>query len=234
MRKARVLSGILNVLPKRLGDYICNKLLYGYINKYAKVEVINKDNLSSVKSPCIFLCNHLSNADGMILNDLLKDYDPSFVAGVKLSNDPVTNIGIRIVKTIPINPGSADKEALTRVIKTLKDGENIMIFPEGTRSREGSMIEAKKGILLIARLSKAQIVPLGMWGTEKLLPINKSGDMSHENFNHAEVKVNIGKPIELPKKGKDEDRHEYDDRALKFIMGNIAKLIPEEYRGVYK
>ncbi|MEW8954977.1 lysophospholipid acyltransferase family protein [Clostridium sp.] len=229
-----MVSSILNVLPKKMGDYICNKLIYGYLNKYAKVEVLNKENLSLAKSPCIFICNHLSNADGLILNDVLKDYDPSFLAGVKLSNDSVTNIGIRVVKTITINPGSADKEALTKVIKTLKDGNNIMIFPEGTRSREGNMIEAKKGILLIARLSKAQIIPLGIWGTEKLMPINKDGSMRSENFNHSEVKVNVGKPVELPKKDKDENRHEYDERALKFLMKNISKLIPEEYRGVYK
>lgn len=45
-----------------------------------------------------------------------------------------------------------------------------MIFPEGTRSRVGSLIEAKKGILLIARMTGVPIVPIGLYGTEKLLP----------------------------------------------------------------
>lgn len=96
------------------------------------------------------------------------------------------------------------------------------------------MIEAKKGVLLIARLAKATIVPIGIWGSEKLLPINKSGEMSDESFQHAEVTVNIGKPICLVEKEKDEDKHLYEDRALESLMKEIAILLPEKYRGVYR
>lgn len=155
-------------------------------------------------------------------------------AGVKLSGDNVTNIGMRVIRTINIKPNSADKDAITKVIKSLRSGENIVIFPEGTRSRVGSMIEGKKGIVLIARMSKATIIPIGMCGSEKLLPINKEGNMKSENFHHAKVTVNIGSPVAIPEKEKDEDRHLYDDRVLTHIMKSIASLLPEEYRGVYK
>ena len=120
------------------------------------------------------------------------------------------------------------------MINVLKDGENLVLFPEGTRSRSGSMIEGKKGVLLVARMSKAKIVPISLYGTEKLLPINKNGDMAGEEWNEAEVNVKIGEYIELPKKDKDESKHEYDDRCLTYIMKSIANGLPEEYRGVYK
>ena len=96
------------------------------------------------------------------------------------------------------------------------------------------MIEAKKGILLVARMSKAKIVPISLYGTEKLLPINKNGDMAGEQWNEAEVNVKIGEPISIPKKDKEESKHEYDDRCLNYIMKSIAKGLPEEYRGAYK
>ena len=109
-----------------------------------------------------------------------------------------------------------------------------MIFPEGTRSRVGSLIEAEKGIFLISRMTGAPIVPIGLCGTEKLLPINKEGDMSSEAFNYADVHINIGKQFEFPKRAKEQDKKEYEDFAAKYIMKKIAELLPENYRGVYK
>jgi 1-acyl-sn-glycerol-3-phosphate acyltransferase len=228
------LAKLINYLPKRLVVLISKKIVNIYLNKYADIKVTGKEKLNKVHKPSIFICNHLSNADGIILDKVLKDQDVTFVAGVKLSNDPVTSIGINIVKTIQIKPNTADKEALTKLVKIVKEGNSILIFPEGTRSRTGSMIEAKKGILLIAKLTKAPIVPIGVWGTEKLLPINEQGEMSKENFQHSVVNINIGDVISIVEKGENEDRHQYEDRALGELMRNIAKLLPETYRGIYK
>ncbi len=227
------MAKFISHMPKGFVNFVCKKLLNHYIDKYADIHINGMENIDCDK-PIIFICNHLSNSDGLVLNKVLKDYDPTFVAGIKLSGDPITSMGINMVKTIPIKPNTADKEAITKVVKTLKEGNNILIFPEGTRSREGSMIEAKKGIILIAKLTGANIVPIGMCGTENLLPISKDGNMSSEKFNYAEVYINIGKPIKLPKKDRDEDKHEYEERAVLYLMKNVAELLPEKYRGVYK
>jgi 1-acyl-sn-glycerol-3-phosphate acyltransferase len=95
------------------------------------------------------------------------------------------------------------------------------------------MIEAKKGIILIAKLTKAPIVPIGIWGSEKLLPINKDGDMAKEKWNHADVHIKIGETIIIPEKEKNEDKHQYENRILNSIMTGIAKQLPKEYRGFY-
>jgi 1-acyl-sn-glycerol-3-phosphate acyltransferase len=106
----------------------------------------------------IFICNHLSNSDGLVLNRALKEIDPTFVAGVKLSNNTVTSIGVNVMKTTNIKPNTADKEGLKTIIKLVKQGASLLIFPEGTRSRVSSLIEAKKGIFLIAKMTGAPIV----------------------------------------------------------------------------
>ncbi|WP_238882478.1 1-acyl-sn-glycerol-3-phosphate acyltransferase [Clostridium sp. YIM B02551] len=231
---SKSLAKVINVLPEKWFIIIARKLANGYIKRYAQLNVEGFENIDKAKGAKIFICNHLSNSDGLILNKLLKEkYDPFFIAGVKLSNDPVTNLGAKIVKTINIKPNSADKDAIMNIVKTVRAGNNILIFPEGTRSRTGSMIEAKKGILLIARLTKAEIVPIGMEGSEILLPINKDGEMAKEKWNHSKVTVRFGEPFTLPLKEMDEDKHQYDDRVLVYIMKNIAKLLPEKYRGFY-
>lgn len=226
---------VMDMLPESVVVKITKILVNKYFRKYANIKIEGFEKIGDVKGPIIFICNHLSNADGLILDKILREkYDPTFVAGVKLSNDPITKFGTMMVKNIGIKPNSADKEAITRIVKLVKGGENLMIFPEGTRSRTGAMIEGKKGILLIARLTKATIVPIGMTGTEILLPINMDGDMGGEKFNYADVDIKFGNPISLPTKDKDEDKHLYDERCMDYIMKSIANVLPEKYKGVYK
>lgn len=232
---SKKLARVINYLPEGLLIKIAKKIAYGYLKKYAELNVNGIENIEKVNGAKIFICNHLSNADGLVLDKILKEkYDPTFVAGVKLSDDPVTSLGTKIVKNIGVRPNTADKEAITSMIRILKDGENLLLFPEGTRSRTGAMIEGKKGILLIARASKAPIVPISITGTEKLLPINKEGDMAKEKWNKADVYINIGEPITLPLRKKEESKHDYDERCLTFIMKSVANGLPEEYRGVYR
>ncbi len=226
---------VINILPESVVVKITKILVNKFFKKYANIKIEGFEEIKDVKGPIIFICNHLSNADGLILDNILREkYDPTFVAGIKLSNDPITRLGTIMVKNVGIKPNSADKEAITRIVKLVKGGENLMIFPEGTRSRTGAMIEGKKGILLIAKLTKATIVPIGMTGTEILLPINMDGDMGGEKFNYADVDIKFGNPISLPTKEKDEDKHEYDERCMNYIMKSIANLLPEKYKGIYK
>ncbi len=226
---------VIKRLPEGLVIKVARKLADNYIRKYANIKVNGINNIDKTKKPRIFVCNHLSNSDGLVLAKILKEKsDPYFVAGVKLSDDPITQLGTKIVKNIPIKPNSADKEAITKVVRALKEGNDILLFPEGTRSRTGGLIEGKKGILLFARMGKAEVIPIGMSGTDILLPVSKEGDMGAEKWQSADVTVNIGEKIVFPSKEKDEDKHEYDDRCMDILMRSIANLLPEKYRGIYK
>ena len=225
---------IINILPGKFVTYVSKKIVNNYLKKYANINIQGSENLKEIKIPTIFICNHLSNSDGLVLDKALKEIDPTFVAGVKLSNHAITNIGIHVIKTTNIKPNTADKDGLKKIIKLVNQGESLMIFPEGTRSRGSSLIEAKKGILLIARMTGAPIIPIGLYGTEKLLPINKEGNMGAEIFNYADVHINIGKQFEFPKRLKEQNKKEYEEFATTYIMKKIAELLPENYRGVYK
>lgn len=230
---ARRFAKIINYLPDSIAGFIARKIVNGYIDKYANIIVEGEENLQGIKNPIIFVSNHLSNSDALVLNRVLKSKDPIFMAGVKLSKDHFTNLGRYLVKTITIKPNSADKDAISNAIKCLKSGSNIVIFPEGTRSRTSSMIEGKKGVVLIQKLSKATVVPVAIHGSEKLMPIDPDGNMSNERFYYSDVFVKIGKAIEIPKKNTAENKHQHEDRVLNVIMKGISSMLPESYRGVY-
>ena len=161
-RKAR----LIEFLPEKIVIKIARRTIDGYLNKYAKINVNGYENIKKANGAKLFVCNYLSNSDGIVLDKILKtEYDPTFVAGVKLNDDPVTNLGIKIIKHISIKPNTADKEAIIEMINILKGGENLLLFPEGTRSRTGRLIEGKKGAILVARMSKANIIPISLTGT---------------------------------------------------------------------
>lgn len=227
------LAKLSKFLPKKLRIKLTNTVINNILNKYATIEYINKDLIKTRRGiPTIYIGNHLSNVDGIILNRLLKDNDICFMAGVKLSKNLLTNLVLETVDTIQITPNSADKKAIKNAIKHLKKGGSIFIFPEGTRSRTSSLIKAKKGFVLLAKMAKCDIVPIGLEGTEKLLPIN-SKDMSNEKFGYSNVKVIIGEPFSIPIK-TEENKDYWINFATEYSMKKIACLLNSKYQGVYK
>ncbi len=228
------MAKLIQLLPASWSNSISKVIIQKCLQQYARIHVQGGEHLQGLQTPVIFICNHLSNSDALVLDKVLKQIDPTFVAGEKLSNNAVTGLGLNVIKTTTIKPNTADKEGLTNMIRLIKQGESLLIFPEGTRSRTGSLIEAKKGVLLVARMTGAPIVPIGLCGTEKLLPINLNGDMRTERFYPAEVFISIGQPFELPRRAPEQDKKEYDDSTIHMMMRKIAAILPEEYRGVYK
>jgi 1-acyl-sn-glycerol-3-phosphate acyltransferase len=228
-----IIIKVVNALPSSIIRPVSKMIVSKLLNKYADITVENEEVINNIKGPVLFVGNHISNSDGLVLDKVLKKVSPSFVAGVKLSKTSLSRIGLEAVKTIPINPGSADIEAMKTCIEKVKAGESILIFPEGTRSRNSALLEGKKGVILIAKKCKVPIIPIGITGTEKLMPINDK-DMGSENIYHADVRVKIGEPFYLPEKENEEDKENYNLRCMNTIMGNISKLLPDKYKGIYK
>ena len=226
------MANIIGHLPKGIVRVLSKTILDGYVKKYARIKVIGMEKLKEISRPIIFVCNHLSNSDALVLNKVFVNEDITFVAGMKLTGNVMTRLGINITKTIVIKTNNADRVAISNIVKTLKAGNNILFFPEGTRSRTASLNKPKNGVILIQRLTGASIIPIGIFGTEKLLPINET-DMTLERFHKAAVTVNIGSQVILPEINEGEAKHEYECRQMHYIMSGIAQLIPESYRGEY-
>lgn len=223
----------INCLPPSLIKFITKRVIDGLLNKYANITVENAEELKKINGPVVIVSNHTSNSDALVLNRVLKDISPYFVAGVKLTKTSLSRIGFESFKTVPIKPNSADIEAMKKCIEMVKGGESLFIFPEGTRSRTGELLEGHKGVILIAKKCGVPILPISLVGTNKLMPIDDK-DMGKETFNHADVHVTIGKPFMLPDKDAEDSKDTYNDKCMNKIMCSIADLLPPENRGFYK
>lgn len=234
MKFVKLLLPVLNRMPKGLIRFTGRMATGAMLKKYASIEVHGEEIIQArTGEPTIYISNHLSNMDGIILDRLLDKNNAAFMAGVKLGQNPFTAFFLKTVNYIPINPCSADKNAIKLAIRHLKANGSIIIFPEGTRSRVGSLIEAKKGFILMVKMAKVPVVPIALEGTEKLLPIN-TADMAGEKLHHSDIKITVGKPFTLPEKSDIPDGTDWEDYCTSYAMYKIAEMLRPEYQGVYK
>jgi len=120
------------------------------------------------------------------------------------------------------------KEAVEKSIEVLKNGASLIIYPEGTRTRNGKIGEGKLGITKIFLKSGVPILPVGIKGTFELMPPGTSFPKIKR-----EVVINIGKPLffeeELNRAQKiSEDSIEYQEileKITKRVMEEIATLV---------
>lgn len=107
---------------------------------------------------------------------------------------------LRSVGTFPVRRGTSDKAAIQYALDQLIAGNALMIFPEGTRNDGKTLGKIQSGIVLFARKSNAQIVPIGISGPEKMFPKNqKKIKRGHttiiygEPFTYKQFEDSVGK-----------------------------------------
>jgi len=125
---------------------------------------------------------------------------------------------------IPIDR-AGDVSALKRSIRALQEGRILALAPEGTRSGDGRMRHARPGIVTIAKRTGASIIPVAHWGGERFWSNLKS-------LRRTVVTIRVGRPFCLSEDAGVAERQARREAADE-IMGQVAGLLPEAYRGVY-
>lgn len=123
------------------------------------------------KGACIIASNHRSILDPFLIISVSKR-KVIFLANQYLFDIPVIGLLIKKLDAIPLDKGKADIGALKKALEILKSGGIIGIFPEGG-IREPNYSNIEEGVLFLARMTKAPIVPCSVEGSDKALPAGK-------------------------------------------------------------
>jgi 1-acyl-sn-glycerol-3-phosphate acyltransferase len=120
-----------------------------------------------------------------------------------------------------------DIKTLRKVISLMEQDNILVIAPEGTRSKVGSLLEAKPGVSYLASRLNRPIVPVAITGTE-----DEALFGNLKRLRRAHITLTAGPAFTLPplpRENRDQVLKEYTDE----IMCHIAALLPEKYRGYY-
>jgi 1-acyl-sn-glycerol-3-phosphate acyltransferase len=127
-----------------------------------------------------------------------------------------SNLILRSVNVVPVNLEGSSLSTLKMVLRLLSEGKPVVVFPEGTRSRDGRLLDPQPGIGWLTLKSGAPVVPARIWGTEVALPRSGRG-------RRARLEVKFGLPLYFD---ACPDRKAASERVAADIMAAIAALEP--------
>ena len=135
-----------------------------------KVDATGLENVPKSEA-VIFMSNHVSNLDPPVLMPALPGRS-SVLLKKELMNIPILGTAMRMAHFVPVERGSRRDTAAATVAaaaSALKEGLNILVYPEGTRSKDGRLSNFKKGPFFLAQQTLAPIIPIAISGTEKMM-----------------------------------------------------------------
>jgi len=134
------------------------------------------------KTPVIYASNHRTNADPPLVGCGARG-TYAFMAKEELFRNKLFAWLIRSLGAFPVSRGKGDTAVLDTAVERLNNGKSLMIFPEGTRSKDGKVHRGHSGAAVIAARSGRQIIPVGIVFGDKL------------KFR-AKITVKYGEPID--------------------------------------
>ncbi len=153
----------------------------------------------------LFMSNHQSQFDILALMSVLEAFQLRWVAKRELRKVPVLGLCMQRTHQILVDRESRTQAVATirRVKELLKAGISVLFFPEGTRSKDGSLLPFKPGGFAVAVETGVPVVPLAINGSRAIMP---SGDWK---VRSGEIEIIVGEPIHVdPRLNKKAAREE--------------------------
>lgn len=181
-----------------------------------RVEAEGLENIPAGRS-CIFMCNHVSNLDPTVVLPAVPSRC-SVLLKRELMNIPILGTAMKMAKFVPVERGGkrdAAQASVKAAAEALGAGLNIMVFPEGTRSRNGRLSMFKKGPFFLAQQTLAPIVPIALSGTQTMM---RKGSMA--------ILPGVAHVRFLP--SVEPSQFANREETLRAVRTAIAEALPEE------
>ncbi len=217
-------------VPKLAGvepQQVLLPLVRGEIIPYARFDVDGIDNLPT-DGPAIICGNHRSYFDPLaVAVTIAKRGRPvRFLGKKEVFDAPVVGQVARAMGGIRVDRATGSDEPLKAAAQALEAGEMVALMPQGTIPRGKAFFEPKLtgrwGAARLAAMTGAPVIPVGLWGTEKVWPRSARLPNVLNLADPPTIRIRVGEPVELGREDPDAD--------TAAIMAAIVDLLPAEAR----
>ena len=189
---------------------------------YARFDISGIENIPT-DGPVILCANHRSYFDVAALSIAIgkSGRTARFLGKKEVFDAPIVGPIAAAMGGIRVDRGTGSDEPLKAAIEALKGGEMVSIMPEGTIPRGPAFFETKLkgrwGAAQLARDAGATVIPIGLWGTEKVWPRSSRLPKVLNFTDPPTVRIRVGQPVDLKGKSVDADTK----RIMKAIMAEL-------------
>ncbi len=194
---------------------------------WVKVRIYGERRIPA-SGPAILVANHRSYFDPLAIGLMLGRTGRTvrFLGKKEVFDAPIVGDLARAMGGIRVDRGTGSDDPLHAAADALAAGEMVALMPQGTIPRGRELFKAELrgrwGAMRLAHETKVPVIPIGLWGTEKVWPRSSKLPNLTNVFNPPTVTVRVGRPVEL----------EYDDVEADTVrmMAAITALLPPEGR----
>jgi 1-acyl-sn-glycerol-3-phosphate acyltransferase len=180
-----------------------------------RLKIYGRENLIE-DGPAIYASNHASYLDPPLVGVACRK-EVFYLARKTLFEKPVLGPLLPRINCIPVDRDRGDVGAVRTLLRLLKEGKRVVVFPEGTRSKDGNLQPARAGLGLIIAKSLAPVVPVRVFGSYAALP--RSG-----GIHFVPITLVVGKPIFFTKEDLGTDERLAYQTLSDRVMSAIAAL----------
>ena len=218
---------LLDLEPQKLLFTIARPELFPWV----RFDVSGLEHIPE-SGPAILVANHRSYFDPLALGFAFgrRGRAVRFLGKKEVFDAPVVGQVVKAMGGIRVDRGSGSDEPFAEAAAALAAGELVAVLPQGTIPRGPDFfdpeLKGRWGAARLAALSKAPVIPFGLWGTEKVWPRNERVPRLWNVLAAPRVAVRVGPPVELKLRSPNAD--------TKRIMTAISALLPPEAREPYE
>lgn len=130
----------------------------------------------------------------------------------------VVGWAIEQMGSFPVKRGGADRGAFKTARRVLEEEQPLLVFPEGTRTRDGKLGRAEPGLLMIAHAAKCPVVPVSIRGTARAFSPVRPG------FRFVRARITFGPPVDFSEEYTQKGGRELFEAMGEKLMREIAAL----------
>ncbi|MCU1354406.1 MAG: putative acyltransferase [Acidimicrobiales bacterium] len=214
---------LAGVEPQQVAQAFARPQLFPWV----RFDVEGTDQIPA-EGPAILVGNHRSYFDPMAIAFTVSQVGRPlrFLGKKEVFDAPVVGQLATAFGGIRVERGTGSDEPLQAAAEALEAGQLVMLMPQGTIPRGRAFFEpelnGRWGAARLAAMTGAPVIPIGLWGTERVWPRNARLPNLLNITHPPTVRVRVGDPVEL--------EHDDPDADTKRIMSALVDLLPAEAR----